>query len=371
MIYLDYNASTPIDPLVREAMLPYLGEIHGNPTSGHALGQRVRRGVERAREQLAVLIGADPDEVIFTSGGTEANNHTIKGVAETASTRGRHLITSAIEHPAVMKPCRYLEHRGFEVTFVDVDASGRVDPETVIRAIRPDTLLISIMLANNEVGTIQPIAEIARAARERGVWVHTDAAQACGKIPVRVGDLGVDFLSLAGHKVYAPQGVGALYIRRGIEIESLLHGAGHESGRRAGTEAVSAIIGLGAAAEIASRGSDAAHVLTMRDRLEAGLEARLGDRIAILGDRGHRLPNTAMVAFVGKVGSEILAACPEICASTGAACHSGGPKRSAVLAAMDVAEPVAFGAARLSVGRYTTEAEVEQAVAMLSAAATA
>lgn len=369
MIYLDYNASTPIDPAVREAMLPYLGEVHGNPTSGHILGQQVRAGVERAREQVANLIGAKPGEIIFTSGGTEANNMVIKGTADRLADRGRHVITSAIEHPAVINPCKYLERRGFDVTFVGVDSTGQVDSEEVISAIRSGTILISIMLANNEVGTLQPVKQIAHAARAKGVLVHTDAAQACGKLPVTVDDLGVDFLSVAGHKVYAPQGVGALYMRSGTELEPLLHGAGHEGGRRAGTEAVPAIIGLGVAAEVAMRDSGSSHDQQMRDRLENGLKSALGDDVVVMGHPIERLPNTLAIGFRGCIGSEILAACPQICASTGAACHCGGSQRSAVLTAMNIPEAIAFGGVRLSVGRFTTEAEVDSAIGMLSAAA--
>jgi cysteine desulfurase len=371
MIYLDYNASTPVDPAVREAMLPYLGELHGNPSSSHPMGRRVKQAVETARAQVAGMLGADPSEIVFTSGGTEANNHVIKGVAFAMKDRGRHIITSAIEHPAVINPCRYLERIGYQVTYVPVDATGRVDPAVVIHEIRADTILISIMHANNEVGTVEPISEIAAAARRRSVFVHTDAAQSCGKIATNVGELGVDFLSVAGHKLYAPQGVGALYLRRGLTIEPFLHGAGHEEGRRAGTEAVPAIVGLGTAAELAARSVDDPRVRQLRDRLHGGLDRACGDVVVLLGHPEQRLPNTLAVGFLGKIGADLLAACPDICASTGAACHSDRRKRSAVLEAMNVPEEVAFGAIRLSVGRFTTESEIDAAIKQIAAAVSA
>ncbi len=369
MIYLDYNASTPVDPAVRDAMLPYLGELHGNPSSSHSMGKAVKQAVEKARGQVAAMLAADPEEIVFTSGGTEANNHVIKGVAYSLKDRGNHIITSAIEHPAVINPCRHLENCGYEVTYVGVDSTGLVDPQAVIEEVRPDTILISVMHANNEVGTIQAIAEIAEAAREGGVLMHTDAAQSCGKIETRVDRLGVDFLSLAGHKVYAPQGIGALYIRRGVEIEPLHHGAGHECGRRAGTEPVPAIIGLGVAADLAVSRADDPLIQTLRDRLYDGLKKALGDDVVLLGHPQRRLPNTLAVGFRGRIGGEILAACPQLCASTGAACHSGKRRRSSVLEAMGVPEEVAFGAIRFSLGRYTTQSQIDHALQQIIPAA--
>lgn len=365
MIYLDYNASTPVDPAVREAMWPYLGKFYGNPSSAHVMGRRMREAVDKARQQVAMLLGARADEIIFTSGGTEANNFVIKGVAATRSNKGRHIIISAIEHPAVVNPCRALEGIGFDLSYVGVDASGLVDVQAVIAEIRPDTILISIMHANNEVGSIQPIAEIAEVAREAGILMHTDAAQSCGKIPAKVAELGVDCLSLAGHKLYAPTGIGALYIRRGVEIEPLHHGAGHEGGRRAGTEPVAQIVGLGTAAELAMQHDGDACLRALRDRLFDGLRRRLGEDVVMLGHPELRLPNTLAIGLRGRVGADVLAACPEICASTGAACHSGAGGRSGTLAAMNVPADIADGAIRLSVGRFTTEAEVDDAVAMI------
>lgn len=369
MIYLDYNASTPIDPRVRDAMLPYLGDLHGNPSASHALGKKMRAAVDQAREQVAAMIGATPEEIVFTSSGTEASNTVIKGVAHAFRHRGRHMITSAVEHPATRNPCRYLESLGYEITTVSVDQHGLVDPTEVAGAVRGDTILVSIMHANNEVGTIEPIKEIAQIAREGGFLSHTDIAQSVGKIPVDVETLGVDFASIAGHKFYAPQGVGALYIRKGMTIEPLLHGAGHESGRRAGTEAVAMIVGLGKAAELVSQSSDESALTMRRDRLHRGLVDSLGDDAVLLGHPELRLSNTLAIGFRGIVGGDLLAACPELCATTGAACHSGKRERSHVLAAMDVPEEIAFGAVRFSVGRFTTDDEIDRAVRMVADAA--
>jgi cysteine desulfurase len=368
MIYLDYNASTPLDDSAREAMLPYLGGSFGNPSSSHAAGRPLREAIERARGQVAGLLGASPEEIVFNSGGTEGCNHVIKGVAYALRDRGKHIITTAIEHAAVRNPCRFLEEQGYEITCVDVDANGRVDPESVAHEVRPDTILISIMHANNEVGTIQPIAEIAEIAREGGVLMFTDAAQSCGKIETRVDRLGVDFLTVAGHKLYATQGIGALYIRRGVTLEPLHHGAGHQQGRRSGTEPSALIVGLGAAAEVAAQYDGSARLSALRDRIYDGLRRSLGDDVVLLGHPTLRLPNTLCVGFRGRIGAEVLAACPEICASTGAACHSGRRERSATLAAMNVPEAIAYGAVRFSVGRHTTEQEIDSAVGQLVAA---
>ena len=368
MIYLDYNASTPLDDFAREAMLPYLGRSFGNPSSSHAAGRPLREAIEKARVQVAELLGASPEEIIFNSGGTEGCNHVIKGVAYALRDRGKHIITTAIEHAAVRNPCRFLEEQGYEITYVDVDANGLVDPESVAHEVRPDTILISIMHANNEVGTIQPIAEIAEVASEGGVLMFTDAAQSCGKIETRVDRLGVDFLTVAGHKLYATQGIGALYIRRGVTLEPLYHGAGHQQGRRSGTEPTALIVGLGAAAEVAAQHDGSARLSALRDRLYEGLRRALGDVVVLLGHPTQRLPNTLCVGFRDRIGAEVLAACPEICASTGAACHSGRRERSATLAAMNVPEDIAFGAVRFSVGRHTTEQEIDSAVGQLVAA---
>lgn len=369
MIYLDYNATTPVDPRVAEAMTPYLREYHGNPSSTHAFGRRTRQAVDTARGQLAALLGAAPDEIVFTSGGSEANNHVLKGVTYPYRDRSRHVIISAVEHPAITAPCRYLESLGVRVTVVSVDSTGRVDPEEVRRAVTADTVLISVMHANNEVGTIQPIAETAAIAHQAGALMHTDAAQSVGKIATRVYELGVDFLSVAGHKVYAPTGVGALYVRRGLKLEPLIHGAGHEQGRRAGTEAVPAIVALGCAAGLAAESTPDPAVKRLRDRLSEGLRAGLGDRIVLNGHAELRLPNTLNVSFKGLIGAELLQSMPDVAASPGAACHSGGHEPSAVLTTMGVPRDVALGAIRFSVGRFTTEPEIDAVVAQIIRAA--
>jgi cysteine desulfurase len=367
-IYLDYNATTPIDPAVLEAMLPYLREHFGNPSSTHPYGQQTRQAVNRAREQVAALIGAEPEEIVFTSGGTEASNHAIKGaVFKGGAFASAHLITSAIEHPATLQPCRFLERLGCRLTVVGVDGQGRVDLQELKRALAQGATLVSIMHANNEVGTVEPIAEVAALTRPRGVLLHTDAAQSLGKIPVNVNDLGVDLLTIAGHKLYAPKGVGALYIRRGVQLEPLLHGAGHESGRRASTENVPYIVALGAAAAIArsTLAETTRKLQALRDQLWDRLRAGLGERVVLNGHPEQRLPNTLNVNFLGQVGADLLARTPELAASTGSACHEGQVHLSPVLQAMGISPAVGQGAVRLSVGRSTTGQEVDQAAAAL------
>lgn len=366
MIYLDYNASTPVDPQVFEAMQPYLTSRFGNPSSSHAAGRTLREAVEKARAQVASLIGANADEIIFTSSGTEASNHVIKGVAYALRDRGNHIITSKIEHPAVLNPCRFLEDNKYEVSYVDVDSRGRIDPLEIAGEVRGTTVLISIMHANNEVGTIQDIAEIAEFARQGEILMHTDAAQSCGKVPIDVRRMGVDFLSIAGHKLYAPQGIGALYVREGTKLESLLHGAGHQKGRRAGTEPAAMIVALGAACELAAAHLKHPSEQGLRNRLWELIHQRFGTMAVRLGDPESCLPNTLCVGFAGRIGGEILEQCPGLCASTGAACHTGRRERSATLEAMDVPEDVAFGAIRFSVGRFTKEHEIDQAVEELA-----
>lgn len=371
MIYLDNNASTPLAPEVKEAIRPFIDEHYANPSSSHAPGRKEKEALENARTQVASLIGASPTELLFTSGGTESNNHVIKSVARKKKGSGRHIIISSVEHPAVSKPCAFLEEDGFETTHIPVDEHGLIDPQRVAEEIRPDTILISIMHANNEVGTIQPIREIADIAREAGVLIHTDAAQSLGKIPVNVSDLGVDFLSIAGHKVYAPKGIGALYIKSGIELDPLHHGAGHENGRRAGTEPMPALVGLGAACAFLKDKVGIPEVKALRDKLFDGLTQTCGDDVVLLGHPEKRLPNTLSVGFKNRIGGELLANTPEICASTGAACHSGKARRSATLAAMNVPEEVAFGAVRFSLGLFNTEDQIDRAVELLAAQARA
>ena len=368
MIYLDYNASTPLAPEVREAMLPYLSEAFGNPSSGHWAGVPAHTAVETARARLAGLLGCSPDEVVFTSGGTEANNTALKGVVEAAGKERPHVVTTQIEHPAVLEPLRYLERHGVEVTIVGVDGAGLVDPGDVAAAIRADTVLVSVMHANNEVGTVQPIAEIARITREAGVLLHSDAAQSVGKLPVTVDGLGVDLLSVAAHKFSGPKGVGALYVRAGTRLEPFMHGAGHEGGRRAGTESVLLDVGLGAAATLAADLAWTRGALELRDRLWERLRRQWGERVVLNGHPTRRLPNTLNVSFPGCDGRAILAAMPDVAASTGSACHSGGTEPSPVLAAMGVTREVGAGALRFSLGRATTWEELEALLERLTVA---
>ena len=366
-IYLDFNASTPIAPEVAEAMRPFLTEHFGNPSSPHWAGAPAKAAVERARAQVAALLGADAAEVVFTSGGTESDNHALEGVFFASRGRGDHIVTSAVEHPAILQPLRFLETLGAKVTVVPVDRAGRVSPDDVRRALTPRTILVSVMHANNEVGTIQPIREIAAIAHAAGALMHTDAAQSVGKIPTRVDDLGVDLLSIAGHKLYAPKGVGALFIRRGTRIEPFVRGAGHEGGRRAGTENVLLDVALGAACELAGRWVGMEAVRALRDRFERELSERLGDRVTVNGAGAERLPNTANVNFVGQIGAEVLARVPGLAASTGSACHAGSVELSPVLAAMGVPPREGMGAVRFSLGRTTTWEELARVVALVTA----
>lgn len=379
-IYLDYNATTPIDPRVLEAMLPFLQEHFGNPSSSHAYGIAAHHAVDQSRQQVADLINAKPGEIVFTGGGSEASNMAIKGVLSRQSNRfsRSHLaelsiITSAIEHPATEKPCQYLQEMGCQVHVVPVDRHGMVDPEDVEKILqRTRTALVSIMHSNNEVGTLQPIAEIGKLAHKYSAIMHTDVAQSLGKIPVDVDQLQVDLLTIAGHKLYAPKGVGALYIRDGIGIEPLIHGAGHENGRRAGTENVPYMVALGTACQIAkdSFPEVTEKLRQLRDRLWHGLRQTFGDAVTLHGHPTECLPNTLNVGFRDHIGSEILQKLPGIAASTGSACHEGKVTCSAVLRAMAVPENSAAGAVRLSVGRFSTEGEMDQAIATFASLAT-
>ncbi len=368
-IYLDYNATTPIAPEVAAAMRPYLEEHFGNPSSSHWYGVQTKKAVERARQQIAEMLGCGPDEVIFTSGGSESNNYAITGTALARRDRGNHIITSAIEHPAVLKVCDYLITQGFSITRLPVDKYGLVALEDVEQAITPQTILITIMHANNEVGTLEPIAEIAKMARDRGIIMHTDAAQSVGKVSTRIRELGVDLLSIAGHKVYAPKGIGALYIRSGVELFKLIHGADHEQNRRAGTENVLEIVGLGQACAIAGRdlAKNAAHMKIMRDRLHQGLKDKLDD-VKLNGHPDQRLPNTLSVSFPHVEANTLLSEITEIAASAGAACHADSIDISHVLEAMGVPEEYAMGTVRLSVGKMTTAEDVDRAAGIIAEA---
>jgi cysteine desulfurase len=364
-IYLDYNASTPLDPRVAAVMREIMEQDFGNPSSTHWAGAPAQERLSAARRQVADLLGCSPREIVFTGGGSESNNLALKGLYFDSDRSNAHIITTRVEHPAIVEPCRFLERLGARLTWLPVDGSGRVDPDDLRRAVTADTVLISIMHANNEVGTIQPIEDCARIAREHGIPFHTDAAQSIGKLATRVDDIGVDLLTIAGHKLYAPKGVGALYVREGIELEPLIHGAGHERGRRAGTESVLLAAALGEACELAGDLSGVPRVQALRDRLWAGLAEHFGERVVLNGHPDERLPNTLNVSFVGRIGAEVLAALPEIAASTGSACHSGRVELSPVLAAMGVAPKIGAGAVRFSLGRPTTAEEIDAVLRLL------
>ena len=364
-IYLDYNGTTPVLPEVVEAMLPYLREHFGNPSSGHVYGTRARAAVDKAREQVAALLDCDPGEIVFTSGGTESSNLAIHGVLATVSAKRqnrRGIVTSVIEHPATEKPCAWLERNGHPVDRLGVDEHGRMRLAEAETMIDHRTALLTVMHSNNETGVLQPIAELAGLARNAGALVHIDAAQSLGKVPVGVGELDVDLLTVAGHKLYAPKGIGALYVRKGTPLEPFLRGGGQEGGIRPGTENVASIVGLGAACAIALRDLDrvAAHMKQLRD----ALWRRLADAIPGIALNGHpdlRLPNTLNVRIPGASGDAVLAGAPEVAASTGSACHAGNTSASAVIPAMGVAPDQALGSIRLSLGRGTGQEDIERA----------
>lgn len=361
-VYLDHNATTPLDPAASRIMLRMMDEEFGNPSSPYALGVHARKALDRARDQVARLLGCNADEVVFTSGGSESNNMVLKGVVDLKRPGQGHIVTTRIEHPAVLNPALFLMDLGTEVTFLSVDRFGRVDPEAVRKALRSDTLLISVMLANNETGTLQPLREISEIARERGVLLHTDAAQAVGKIPVNVRDLGVDFLSVAGHKLYGPKGIGALFVRAGLTLTPLIHGAGQEGGRRAGTENTILAAGFGEACRVAEErmASDFERMKVLRDRLQALLFSAL-EGLVLNGHPEHRLPNTLNISFPGIEGARILEGIPDVIASTGAACHDRSVRLSHVLSAMGVPPEVGMGALRLTLGRGNDVDQVEKA----------
>ena len=367
-IYLDYNATTPLLPEVVDAMMPFLRDHFGNPSSAHALGRTAREAVEKARGQVAALLQCDADEVLFTSGGTESNNLAIRGVTEALPDR-RHVLTSIIEHPAVAAPCSWLERHAWRVTRAGVDEDGKVRAQDVAASVGPDTALVTVMHANNETGVLQPIAEIAAAARGAGAIVHTDAAQSVGKVPVHVGELGVDLLSIAGHKLYAPKGVGALYVRRDTPLLPFALGAGHERSLRPGTENVASIVGLGVACERIRVDLDAEgeRVRALRDLLWESLRGQI-PHLAMNGHRAERLPNTLSVRFPGVSGITLLAAAPGLAASTGSACHGGEEQAPQVVVAMGVPPREALGTVRLTLGRGSIEEEVRRAAEALSEA---
>jgi cysteine desulfurase len=368
-IYLDYNASTPVAPEVAATMRRLVDEAFGNPSSAHWAGVPARAIIDEGRRRTAALLGCSADEIVFTSGGTEANNLALKGMFFASRRNERHIITTRVEHPSILSPCAFLERLGARITYLPVDGTGRIDPDDLKRAITRDTLLVSIMHANNEVGTIQPIEECARITREHDVLFHTDAAQSVGKIPARADELGVDLLSVAGHKFYAPKGIGALYVRSGVRLEPLIHGAGHEGRRRAGTESALLIGALGKACELASDLSAMASVRALRDRLWDRLHGAFEDGVVLNGHAVERLPNTLNVSFVGSVGADVLGALDGVAASTGSACHSGRIELSPVLAAMGVRPEVGMGAVRFSLGRPTTQEDIDTVADRLARAA--
>ncbi len=369
LIYLDYNATTPIDPEVEAAMRPYLNTYFGNPSSRYKYGIDARKAVEKARSQVAELIGASPEEIIFTSGGSESDNHALKGVAFGLKNKGNHIIVSTIEHPAILETCYWLQKQGFEISYLPVNDKGMTDASKLELLITPRTILISVMHANNEVGTIQPVAELSAVARRHGILFHTDAAQSAGKIEIDVNELGVDLLTLAGHKFYAPKGIGALYIRKGVVLENLIHGGGQENNLRAGTENLLEIAGFGKAAEIAARDleKNSSHLKTMRDLLCDELLSLIPE-MHIHTDLQNSLPNTLSIAFRGIPADTLLSTLPLLAASAGAACHAAGVTSSHVLVAMGISNEYAMGTIRLSTGKYSVPGEMKLAAKMIAGA---
>lgn len=360
-VYLDHNATTPVLPEVVDAMLPYLREHFGNPSSSHAYGRTAQAAVTRARAQVAGLLGCDADEIVFTSGGTEANNLAIRGVCEARENR-RHVVTTVIEHPATAKPCDWLEQRGWRMTRIGVDADGRARVEEARAAIDSGTALVTAMHSNNETGVLQPVEDLTNLAHPCGAIMHTDAAQSVGKVPIDVRELRVDLLSVAGHKLYAPKGIGALYVRRGTPLRPFVLGAGHERGLRPGTENVAFIVGLGLACELAARNLDhvAARMQRLRDELWTRLVTGIPD-LRLNGDPVRRLPNTLSVRFPRVSGNDVLAGATAVAASTGSACHAGHESAPGVILAMGVPEAEALGTVRLTLGRDTTEEDIARA----------
>jgi len=367
-VYLDHNATTPTHPEVVKAILPYFKEVFGNASSVHQFGQQARKAIDEAREKIANFIGASPKEIVFTSGGTEANNFALKGVVYANERKGKHIITSSMEHHAVLNPCKYLEKKGFKVTYLPVDKYGLVDPEEVRRAITKETILISIVHANNEVGTIEPVTEIGKIAKEIGIYFHTDAVQTVGKIPVNVNELNIDLLSLSGHKIYGPKGIGVLYIRKGTRIQPLIQGGHHEKNRRAGTENVPAIVGLGKAIEIAkaTMEKESMRLTNLRNKLCSGIGEKI-DYVRLNGHPGKRLPNTLNMSFEFVEGESMILNLDlkGIAVSTGSACTSGSLEPSHVLKAMRVDAAVAQGSIRFSLGKDNTEEDIDYVLEVL------
>ncbi len=367
-IYLDYNATTPIDPDVINEMIPFIQSYFGNPSSSYSIGRENKGTINKARKQVATLINARPEEITFTSGGTESNNHAIRGSVIAGQEKGKHIITSSIEHPAVTNVCRHLTLQGWEITWLPVDKTGKVNPSDVESAIRPDTALITIMHSNNEIGTIQPIKEISEIAKHNNILLHSDAAQSVGKVDIDVKAIGVDLLSIAGHKLYAPKGIGALYIKQGVDIENLMYGAGQEEGVRPGTENVAQIVALGKACEIATNNIDINYrnMFDTREKLLEGLLRNLKN-IKVNTNIDNSLPNTLSIAF-DKIEAHTLTTLigNEVLISTGSACHSGITEISSVLKAMNMDLLTAASTVRISTGKYTTEEEIDFAIEAIS-----
>lgn len=365
-IYLDYNATTPIDKEVADAMLPYLYKHFGNPSSSHFIGHKSKKAITKARIQIANLINCNPEEIVFTSCCTESNNLAIKGYIQANKGKGNHIITSKIEHPSIMQVCRYLEKHGYKITYIPVNKKGIISTNEIKNAIKSDTILISIMLANNEIGTIQPLKDVVKLARKNNIAVHTDAAQAIGKIDCDVKNLRVDLMSIAGHKFYAPKGIGALYIKNGTNIEKLMHGANQENNLRPGTENISHIVGLGKAAEIAKRDflTNIEQMQKSRDTIEKEILAKIPSS-CVNGDRNNRLPNTLNISLPAIQAAHFINSLTDIAISAGSACHSGQLKPSYVLKAMHLSDKRALGALRISTGKYTQLKEAELAAEML------
>lgn len=365
MIYLDYNATTPVAEEVLSAMLPYLTQEFGNPSNTYGLGQTAKQAIVKARTQVAKLIHSKAEEVMFTGSGSEANNMVLKGIALANLDKGKHIISTTIEHPSVIEPLEFLKRFGFRITYLSVDKNGKINIDELAHAIDQETILVSVMHANNEVGTLQPIKEIGEICRKHKVLFHSDASQSVGKVPIDVQALQVDFLTIAGHKLYAPKGIGALFVKEGRKVEPFIHGAAQENGRRAGTENTPYIVGLGVAAALAESKMNENELLDTRNYLHSQLVKTFGKLVKVNGDLRQSLPNTLNVSFVGYNGADLLASLPNIAASTGSACHSGDTVISPVLKAMGVEPAVASGAIRFSVGRFTTRKEIDAAIASL------
>ncbi|MCJ8273961.1 MAG: cysteine desulfurase [Psychrosphaera sp.] len=365
MIYLDYNATTPIDKAVADAMSPFIYENYGNPSSSHKMGLEAKSAINQSRQQVASLLNCAADEVVFTGSGSEANNTIIKGVALANQNKGRHIITSQVEHPSVIETCKYLEQNGYKVTYLPVNQYAQVKVEALEKAITPETILVSIMHSNNETGTLQSIKAMAQVCQKHDELFHTDASQSIGKVAVDIQDLGVDFLTLAGPKLYAPKGIGAFYVKSGITLPSLIHGAGHEGGRRAGTENVIFIVGLGKACEIAAQTLKSPHMRQITDYFYQQLVEHFQSKIQLNGHPEQKLPNTLNISFLGHTSAQVMQTLGDVAVSAGSACHAGSTSISPVLKAMGISTEAGVGAIRFSLGKDTTKAQIDTVMGKL------